>query len=129
MDFLFFVMGDEEIFDSLMNNKTLSEKSAAKLKDFFRDNKGFSDFMLTVFNDPTSPECLKKLSESQKRKLITITIDQMDFTQLLSATATDPSQDKAAQAKLQAAIAADKDLGADVGKCFADNENNFKVGS
>ena len=70
--------------------------------------------MLTAFNDPTTPECLKKLSEDQKKKIIKITIDQMDFSSMLAGAETPFDQDK-----LQAAIVADKDLGPDVGKCVA----------
>ena len=83
--------------------------------------------MLTVLNDPTGPECFRKLSEDQKRKMIKITIDQMDFTSIFQSDPNAKTQlDKATSDKIQAAIKADKDLGPDVAKCVMENENTLK---
>jgi hypothetical protein len=40
--------------------------------------------MMVIYDDPKTPECLKNLDENQRRKLITITIDNMDFLSVLS---------------------------------------------
>lgn len=125
MEFVDFVMADDQLVDSMSNGKELSPENAEKLRKFYKENKAFSDFMLTVFDDDKSPQCLKELNESQKRKLISITIDQMDFSTLTKNEGN--IENKAAQDKLQAAIAADQDLGADVAKCFAENDDAFKI--
>jgi len=62
-----------------MSGQPLSAKNAAKIKKFFKDNKSFNDYMLENFDGEDTPACLKNLNEGQKRKLISITIDNLDF--------------------------------------------------
>lgn len=84
-DFMAFVMGDQEIMDSIMNGKPLSQGAAKKVQNFFINNKSFNDAMVKGFDqDPSFPQCYKDLNQGQKRKFITILIQQMDFEKLLN---------------------------------------------
>lgn len=116
-DFMAFVMGDKEIMDSIMNGKPLSSGAAKKVQNFFINNKSFNDAMVKGFDqDPSFPQCYKDLNQGQKRKFITILIQQMDFEKLLNGDDSQPTDEDVK--RIKSAIDADKDLGPKVSKCL-----------
>lgn len=116
-DFMAFVMGDQEIMDSIMSGKPLSPSAAKKVQNFFLNNQAFNDAMISSFDkDPSFPKCYKDLSQGQKKRFIAIIIGQMDFEKLLNGDDTQPSD--ADIKNINAAITADKQLGPSVAKCL-----------
>lgn len=86
--FIFELIGlafsDPEIFDSLLNNKPLSEGAAGHIKDFFRNSQSFKAQIVQMFQENDTPDCLKNLSKSQQNRIVEIIIDNMDFQTILN---------------------------------------------
>jgi len=57
-------------------------------KSFLKDNKSYITYKLVNFYTDKTPLCMKKLTDDQKRKLITIGIDNRDFIHDLSPSAS-----------------------------------------
>ena len=94
-----------------MSNSPLSKESADKIKQFFVKSDKFSKFMTDSFDkDPTFPKCYKDLKPAQKKKFISIVIQQMNFSNVFTKEGL-PQPTAADVVAIKKAIDNDKDLG------------------
>jgi hypothetical protein len=123
-EFITFAMSDKDIADSMMNNKTLSKQSTKKIQNWFVNNQKFNDAILkSLESDPDTPKCFKNLKPGQKKKIVKIIIQSIDFDSILNDGDTEPSDAEINAVK--DSIRKDPELGDSVVKCFDDVENSM----
>jgi hypothetical protein len=63
----------------------LSEENNKKFNEFIKGNSNLRKEIVTMFQDPSSPECIKKLTPVQMEKITDIFVNNMNFTKAVSS--------------------------------------------
>lgn len=78
------VLNDKDIGNSMTSGAPLSTASANKIKALFANSEFFSNAVFGQLQDSDDTKCLSNLNKDQKKKFISIILDQMDFSTIFA---------------------------------------------
>ena len=111
------VLNDKDISNSLTSGAPLSTASAGKLKAVFANSDFFSNAVFGQLQASEDSQCLTNLNADQKKKFISIILDQMDFSTVFSGS-DDQTLTDAQLESIVTAVKADPELSPLLSECI-----------
>lgn len=113
-----FVKTDKDLYQNIVDDKRLTKDQGIKIKNFLIANKEFQDFSISVLvSHAEKADCMKKITPELKTKLLSMIMEDWDFTSLFLEKKEDLTDPQVHDIVLK--LEKDKAIKAELDRCYS----------